>query len=412
MNIATLALSKSYTDAKLMKDLKSVELIDDNTLQFTLGNGSKSNIDLNGLLSAEQISKLDSIDSQFLDRFSVDETSGALLFDKNPISKENITKLEDWVQHGTYTQFQLVSYMGKLYRLKFNVVDAIITPDINPANYELFSGGSGGSSSIKFAGFTPNNEYSFADPIIYNDCLMTAKSSFRSGNDIDLNDWNIISDMHKRVYDVDGNAIVDKADHANIADLALETTLVQTWKPNKDYTAGQNLVYNYETYTVTNNYTSGLIFDKTNLTLSATGNHNGLNSLQGGDSVNGEYYHINKSKHDIIDNITDLNGRLAYYDKALGDMDKSIYDVNNDGIVDKASTLDGLASTVTELNYIHGAKGNIQAQIDALSSIGNFTGSAPTYADIATLFSSPKQKDMVIVITDEKKQRSIYNILI
>lgn len=66
-----------------------------------------------------------------------------------------------------------------------------------------------------------------------------------------------------------------------------------------------------------------------------------------------------------------------------------------------AINLSGLLATIHELNQMQGITGNVQAQINALSSIGNFTGSVPTYADIALQFPVPTAGDMVIVVTDE-----------
>lgn len=314
------------------------------------------------------------------------------------------TIVKDWQPGENYKPDQLTSYLGKLYKALNPINGAIVSPDIDPGNYKVYSGSSGGSSgsnSVKFPGFTPNNLYSYGETIVHDNNLLTAKSSFTSTDAFNLNNWNVVSDMHKTVYDINGDAMVDKAEHALVADMAIETKLVQTWKQNTPYTTGQNLVYNNETYTVTNNFTSGTVFDKTNLLLSATGNHNGLTNIQGGKVNTKEFYHIEKSKHDIVNNMSDSLGELTYNGNILGNMKKSIYDANMDGIVDKATTLDGLTSTVIELNYMHGVTSNIQAQINAISSVGNFTGSVPTYADIATTFISPKSKDMVIVVADE-----------
>lgn len=46
-----------------------------------------------------------------------------------------------------------------------------------------------------------------------------------------------------------------------------------------------------------------------------------------------------------------------------GDMLKSQYDTDDDGIVDSAETLDGLTATIAQLNYLNTATGNIQSQI-------------------------------------------------
>lgn len=47
-----------------------------------------------------------------------------------------------------------------------------------------------------------------------------------------------------------------------------------------------------------------------------------------------------------------------------GDMLKSVYDTDNDGIVDSAETLSGLTASITELNYMDGATENIQAALN------------------------------------------------
>lgn len=83
-----------------------------------------------------------------------------------------------------------------------------------------------------------------------------------------------------------------------------------------------------------------------------------------------------------------------------GTVDMSRYDSNDDGIVDSAETLHGLLSTISELNSLTGATGNIQTQIDALSNITNFRGSVDTHANLSTIVT-PEDKDMVFVLTDE-----------
>lgn len=60
----------------------------------------------------------------------------------------------------------------------------------------------------------------------------------------------------------------------------------------------------------------------------------------------------------------------------------------------------GMTATVAEINQLQGVTGNIQSQIDALTSIGNFKGTVDTYADLSTVIS-PAANDMVIVLTDE-----------
>ena len=313
--------------------------------------------------------------------------------------------ISDWATDSSYLKGELTVYMGKLYRIKNSITKSTLSPDIDPANYEQFigSGSSGSSGSIKFTDFTAEHDYSYSECIVHDLVLLTAKSSFKSGTDFNPSDWNVIADMKKSIYDKNNNGIVEDSEHAKIADISIETTLVQSWKPFTEFKAGQNLVHNYETYTVTTNFISGNTFDKTNLKLSGTGNHNGMDNLQGGDSINTEYYHIIKKQYDLIQKMSEITGKFSFDGTIMGDMQKSIYDKNNDGIVDVSTTLDGLITTITELNLLHGITGNVQSQINALSSIGNFTGTSPTYADLATVFTSPKPKDMCIVIADENK---------
>ena len=62
------------------------------------------------------------------------------------------------------------------------------------------------------------------------------------------------------------------------------------------------------------------------------------------------------------------DGKTISAPSGTGDMLKSVYDIDNDGIVDKAETLnDGanaLSATIPELNYVHGVTGSIQTQLN------------------------------------------------
>lgn len=78
---------------------------------------------------------------------------------------------------------------------------------------------------------------------------------------------------------------------------------------------------------------------------------------------------------------------------STGDMLKEIYDTNNDGIVnaaDKATTLDGLESSITELNYLKDATGNIQQQLNSKSE---FSGSYNDLTDKPTIPDAQIQSD-------------------
>ena len=99
---------------------------------------------------------------------------------------------------------------------------------------------------------------------------------------------------------------------------------------------------------------------------------------------------------------TNLQGDMLWNGSTLdGDMKKAVYDTDNDGIIDKAKTLDGLNASLTELNYLVGTTSNLQAQLNALSNVTNYSGTVDTFADIATTFTDPSPADMVIVLADE-----------
>lgn len=75
-----------------------------------------------------------------------------------------------------------------------------------------------------------------------------------------------------------------------------------------------------------------------------------------------------------------------------------------------AISLQGLTSTIAELNLLAGATGNIQMQINALTKLGNFTTSVDTYMDLGNL--TPNINDMVIVLNDENLPNSPTSIYI
>lgn len=64
-----------------------------------------------------------------------------------------------------------------------------------------------------------------------------------------------------------------------------------------------------------------------------------------------------------------------------------------------ANKLNGQTVSIAEINYLLGAKGNIQEQIDMLSQIGNFRGVVDKVADLSSI-NKPIHGDMVIVSED------------
>lgn len=97
----------------------------------------------------------------------------------------------------------------------------------------------------------------------------------------------------------------------------------------------------------------------------------------------------------------EIAGQLAFAGKTLGNMIADMYDSDNDGVIDKAATLTGLTTTVQMLNYTTGLTGNIQAQLNALSSGTVFKGEYATWADVEGSIQSPKQGYWVFVAADE-----------
>lgn len=94
------------------------------------------------------------------------------------------------------------------------------------------------------------------------------------------------------------------------------------------------------------------------------------------------------NKSDFSGNLEDLtgvsisdprDGQVLMYDAeteqfinstaaGMGDMLKSVYDKNNNGIVDSAETLEGLTASIEELNYLDGVTGPLQDQLDSKPS--------------------------------------------
>lgn len=90
-----------------------------------------------------------------------------------------------------------------------------------------------------------------------------------------------------------------------------------------------------------------------------------------------------------------------------GDMKKSVYDSNNDGIVNSADTISGLAASVAELNYLSGASSNIQNQINGKANavhthvVADITDFPTLPTDLADLNDDPLHR----VVTDTQTTR-------
>jgi hypothetical protein len=87
-----------------------------------------------------------------------------------------------------------------------------------------------------------------------------------------------------------------------------------------------------------------------------------------------------------------------------GDMTKAVYDTDNDGIVDKAETLnDGtnsLSATIPELNHVHGVTSDIQTQIDGKAN----TSHTHTKSDITDFPTIP---DELADLADDSTHRVV-----
>lgn len=316
------------------------------------------------------------------------------------------TNIGDWAFKGSYSKNEIVIYNKVFYRCLTDIAESTTDPSFDVARWEAIGGSTGSGSSsatgnTRFLGFVPNYAYSYGDTIRHNEILYTANKSFVSADEFNRDDWSLTTgDLKSSVHDKDNSGIIDVAERALTADYALESELLMTWKPNNEYLASQQVVYKDKIYSVVANHTSPLLWDPNdpNLTLIATGFHNELLNLQGGKTD--EYYHMNDAQYQIISNFKiDESDNIHYKDKYVGDMSTVVYDKNKDGVVDKAATLEGLSSTIKELNYSVGLTGNIQEQFNLLTGVSNFTQTVPTYADLLKI--TGKEKDMVIVTADE-----------
>jgi len=91
-------------------------------------------------------------------------------------------------------------------------------------------------------------------------------------------------------------------------------------------------------------------------------------------------------------------------------IDNLTLSVSNNKLV--VNSLQGLIATVSEINSLQGVNGNIQAQINSLNAIGNFSTTIMNYSELAGILN-PQPQDMVIVLTDETHMNAstiyIYN---
>lgn len=114
---------------------------------------------------------------------------------------------------------------------------------------------------------------------------------------------------------------------------------------------------------------------------------------------------MESNKSDVELKLSASNGKVKMNAiDSLGYLEDKVDNITIQNIGNKlvAKSLDGLISSIEELNHIKGAKSNIQAQIDGLSNVGNFTESVPRKADLDNV-RNPSNNDIVIVLQDESK---------
>ena len=109
-------------------------------------------------------------------------------------------------------------------------------------------------------------------------------------------------------------------------------------------------------------------------------------------------FYVNYGSVGVSDGKVKLN-EADNLDFLASKIDNSTLEIVSNLIV--AKKLDGMTSTVEEINMLSGLRSNIQTQIDTLSGIVNFAGVADNYADLLVSYTEARAKDMVIVIQDE-----------
>ncbi|MEK4846430.1 hypothetical protein [Bacillus sp. FSL W8-0183] len=105
---------------------------------------------------------------------------------------------------------------------------------------------------------------------------------------------------------------------------------------------------------------------------------------------NKSHSHSNKA---VIDKFSEQNGSLMYGSSkvASGDMQRSIYDADGDDIVDFAKSLSGQVVSIDEINSLLGVTGNIQDQINGITTGVQFKGEFDTYSAAMQAFPSPQR---------------------
>jgi hypothetical protein len=84
-----------------------------------------------------------------------------------------------------------------------------------------------------------------------------------------------------------------------------------------------------------------------------------------------------------------------------GDMTKAVYDTDNDGIVDAAETLQGLLSSITELNHLQGVTSAVQTQLNGKANASDIPTVDQTYSATSSNAQSGKAVAQAIGALDK-----------
>lgn len=210
----------------------------------------------------------------------------------------------------------------------------------------------------------------------------------------------------------DGKISVDIDDQQGYLDSKLLGTTNKIIISKNEIDTNNKLIINIgrDIFDKTIDSSNVIVYNNTNSTLKSSKVGDAINELDGKSETNKNNIDNN------ISNITDLQNNQGKIKLNVNDVadylnskiDNSTIQVIDDKLVGK--TLEGLNVTIGELNYLQGTISNIQEQINNLTNIGNFAGSAFTYADISIVDPNPSDKDMIIVLSDENhnNESSIY----
>ena len=115
--------------------------------------------------------------------------------------------------------------------------------------------------------------------------------------------------------------------------------------------------------------------------------------------------HTHNNLSDVLNKFTiDESNVLKFDAKTIMTLDK--YDNDSDGKIDNAKTaetLNGLSTTITELNYLQGLRSNIQSQIDSIISGVDFKGEHASFAAMQSAITNPQKGYWVYILLDETK---------